>query len=90
MHNDPGGSQEADPPSNAFVPVPGCWICAVVDAVARAAWAGEGGLALRDWLSVTASGMRHRMYDHGLQPRPGTPDADRSAPSPGSFGAEKS
>ncbi|MGI5513345.1 hypothetical protein [Streptomyces sp. CA-106131] len=57
-----------DPPSNGFMPVPDCWICAVVQTVAEAAWHGEDGLTLHTWLSVTASGMRHRMTDHGLPP----------------------
>jgi len=43
-------------------------MCDVIESVARAAWRGEDGLTLRDWLSVTASGMRHRMDDHGLHP----------------------
>ncbi|MCX4420300.1 hypothetical protein [Streptomyces mirabilis] len=68
MPNDPKARTHADPPSNAFVPVPQCWICTVVEAVAQAAWIGEGGLTLRDWLSVTASGMHHRMHDHGMHP----------------------
>ncbi|MFD5519141.1 hypothetical protein [Streptomyces sp. NPDC127066] len=56
-------------PSNAFVPARDCWICAVVHDVAEAAWHGEEGLTLRHWLSVTASGMQHRMWDHGLSPQ---------------------
>ncbi|MFJ2816867.1 hypothetical protein [Streptomyces sp. NPDC087294] len=60
----------ADPPANAFVPVPGCWACVLLDDVARAAWHGEDGLTLADWLSVTASGLRHRLWDHGLSPAP--------------------
>ncbi|MFD4549526.1 hypothetical protein ACFVXW_16005 [Streptomyces sp. NPDC058251] len=71
------------PPTNAFVPVPGCWTCAAVDAVARAAWRREGGLTLRGWLSVTASGIRHRMQDHGLQPRTAAPGSTGEPPSLG-------
>ncbi|MER6466087.1 hypothetical protein ACWC4D_23825 [Streptomyces sp. NPDC001288] len=56
------------PPSNAFVPVPGCWVCACLHTVATAAWHGEDGLSLRKWLTVTASGMRHRMTVHRLSP----------------------
>jgi hypothetical protein len=59
------------PPSNAFVPVPGCWVCTSLYAVADAAWRGEDGLSLRKWLTVTASGMRHRMVAHGLSPSGG-------------------
>lgn len=67
MHSDPStGGSTGPPPSNAFVPVPSCWMCTVIDSVARAAWHSEDGLDLRDWLSVTASGMRHRVNDHGL------------------------
>ncbi|GGJ73449.1 hypothetical protein GCM10010121_100000 [Streptomyces brasiliensis] len=40
-----------------------------VSPLPEAAWNGEDGLTLRTWLSVTASGMRHRMTDHGLPPR---------------------
>ncbi|MEU0033429.1 MULTISPECIES: hypothetical protein [unclassified Streptomyces] len=69
MPNDPDAREEADPPpSNGFVPVPRCWICGVLATVAQAAWHGEEGLTQRDWLSVTGSGMRHRMHDHGLPP----------------------
>jgi hypothetical protein len=69
MHITPSPHGSPDlPPSNAFVPVRACWMCAVIDDVARAAWHGEDGLAPRDWLSVTASGMWHRMNDHGLPP----------------------
>ncbi|MFD5759664.1 hypothetical protein ACFWIZ_31920 [Streptomyces sp. NPDC127044] len=60
------GARLPDPPTNAFVPVPHCWACASVDAVAQAAWRRESGLTLRDWLPMTASGMRHLMQDHGL------------------------
>lgn len=70
----PSRSPDAPPPpSNAFVPVPGCWTCALLHSVAVAARYGEEGLELRHWLSVTASGMQHRMHDHGLPPqdRPG-------------------
>ncbi|MGW2098641.1 hypothetical protein ACWC4C_36930 [Streptomyces olivaceoviridis] len=63
-----------DPPSNAFVPVPGCRLCAALEAVAVAGWRGEDGLTPRDWLSVTASGMLHRMDDHRIQPLPAYPD----------------
>ncbi|MET7285444.1 hypothetical protein [Streptomyces sp. NPDC005573] len=52
------------PPDNAFVPVPGCWICDLLASVAREAWCGEHGLTPRDWLSVTASGMLHHMTAH--------------------------
>ncbi|MFE2570423.1 hypothetical protein [Streptomyces mirabilis] len=78
-----GDARQPDPPRNAFAPVPGCWTCAAVDTVARAAWRREGGLTLRDWLSVTASGMRHRMHDHGLQPRAAAPGNSGEPPSPG-------
>jgi hypothetical protein len=54
--------------SNGFMPVPGCLICAVVQTVVEAAWHREDGLTLHTWLPVTASGMRHRMTDHGLPP----------------------
>jgi hypothetical protein len=69
------------PPSNGFVPVPGCWICAALHRTARAAWYRHDGLTLRDWLSVTAGGMRHRMADHGLPARDGpegAPDDGRA------------
>ncbi|MET8978239.1 hypothetical protein ABZX85_21755 [Streptomyces sp. NPDC004539] len=59
------------PPSNAFVPVPGCWVCGLLSGVADSAWRGESGLTPHDWLSVTASGMRHRMDEHGLPPGSG-------------------
>ncbi|MGW3111349.1 hypothetical protein [Streptomyces sp. NPDC001091] len=52
------------PPANAFVPVPGCWTCALLAGVAHGAWRGEDGLTPRDWLSVTASGILHRMTAH--------------------------
>ncbi|MEV6742019.1 hypothetical protein AB0N14_36055 [Streptomyces sp. NPDC051104] len=71
MDNEDRAGSPADPPSNAFEPVPGCWICTAIDTVARAAWREEGGLTLRDWLSVTASGMHHRMRDHGPDPAAG-------------------
>lgn len=57
-------SGSTPPPANAFVPVPGCWLCAVLAAVARDAWWGVDGLTLRDWLSVTADGLAHRMTAH--------------------------
>ncbi|MGW2938909.1 hypothetical protein ACWDA7_45850 [Streptomyces sp. NPDC001156] len=56
MYSDPMDPSSADPPSNAFTPVPECWVCSVIASVAAAAWREEGGLSLRDWLSVTASG----------------------------------
>jgi hypothetical protein len=59
------------PPLNGFVPVPGCWLCRVLDSVTRSAWSAEEGLSLRDWLSATASGMRHRMVFHGVSPDQG-------------------
>lgn len=64
----PRGADRADPPSNAFVPVPGCWLCAALDDIVRAAWRGDDGLRPADWLSVTASGIRHRLHDHDTQP----------------------
>lgn len=67
-HDEPTDPESREPPSNAFVPVSGCWICGILDTVARAAWRGQVGLSLRDWLSVSASGMHHRMYDHQLPP----------------------
>ncbi|MDH6701302.1 hypothetical protein P3T26_005793 [Streptomyces sp. MAA16] len=66
----PFGDPRAHPPSNAFVPVPGCWVCLLLDDVAHAAWRGDDGLRLADWLSVTASGMGHRVRDHGDPPTP--------------------
>lgn len=83
MRKDHGDARHPDPPTNAFVPVPGCWACAAIDTVTQAAWRREGGLTLRDWLSVTASGMRHRMHDHGLQPRAATPGSTGEPPSLG-------
>ncbi|POX64410.1 hypothetical protein C3492_05035 [Streptomyces sp. Ru62] len=67
---DPAAAAFSDPPPNAFAPVPGCRLCAALEAVAVAGWRGEDGLTPRDWLSVTASGMLHRMADHRLQPLP--------------------
>ncbi|MFG2813559.1 hypothetical protein [Streptomyces sp. NPDC048410] len=58
MHDEPSSTI---PPVNAFVPVPGCWICALLATVAHDAWHGRDGLTPRDWLSVTASGMAHCM-----------------------------
>lgn len=69
MNNEPAGhGDRGAPPSNAFAPVRLCWICTAIESVAQAAWRGEDGLELRDWLSVTASGMQHRMNDHSLNP----------------------
>ncbi|MFJ8282441.1 hypothetical protein ACIRA2_34765 [Streptomyces griseoviridis] len=50
--------------------MPGCWVCLLLDDVAHAAWRGDDGLRLADWLSVTASGMGHRVRDHGDPPTP--------------------
>ncbi|MFJ1536835.1 hypothetical protein ACIOFV_52775 [Streptomyces mirabilis] len=77
------GARLPDPPTNAFVPVTDCWACASVDAVAQAAWRRESGLTLRDWLPMTASGMRHRMHDHGLPPRAAAPGHTGEPPPPG-------
>lgn len=74
--SDPAAS--CDPPSNAFVRVPGCGLCAALEAVAVAGWHGEDELTPRDWLSVTASGMLHRMVDHRLPPLPEHPDMPES------------
>ncbi|MFF4640865.1 ATP-binding protein [Streptomyces olivaceus] len=65
----PAGSPHGPAPSNAFVPVPGCWTCTILHSVALAAWNRDDGLGLHHWLSVTASGMQHRMDDHGLPPQ---------------------
>jgi hypothetical protein len=64
------GDPRGHPPRNAFVPVPGCWVCALLDDVARAAWRGDDGLGPAQWLSVTADGMGHRMRDHDVPPVP--------------------
>jgi len=71
------GGNTGLPPSNAFMPVQSCWMCVVIDAVTRAAWRGEDGLTLRDWLSVTASGMWHLMNDHDLHPTVAAPHSTR-------------
>jgi hypothetical protein len=70
MCHEPGARRRVNAamPTNAFVPVQECWICAVIEAVAEAAWLGGNDLTLRDWLSVTAGEMRHRMLDHGVTP----------------------
>ncbi|MDF3300225.1 hypothetical protein [Streptomyces tropicalis] len=71
-----------DPPANAFVPVADCWVCALLHTVARVAWHGESGLTLRDWLSVTASGMHHRVADHRLEPAAPDPPAGTTVRAP--------